>query len=211
MYVGSNKGLIAYNKTLNEIQTPTTKQVGNKSVKHVACRNDFVACVCEEEVLLFKKGGDMKKFSAPGPERSEFTSLSLSSCCKFVIAATEGRKILKWVISSSEVKSMSQETVAVNPTFCGGTFACGIKDGISLLSESEAKLVGQNKAINAIVMSDDGKVIVSASDNLRVWRKNARWELQYYLGERLSFSVKGGTTPTGAERMFAAAREIDMN
>eukprot|EP01060_Flectonema_neradi_P033006 TRINITY_DN540_c0_g1_i1.p1 TRINITY_DN540_c0_g1~~TRINITY_DN540_c0_g1_i1.p1 ORF type:complete len:1789 (+),score=358.67 TRINITY_DN540_c0_g1_i1:111-5477(+) len=213
MYVGSNKGLLAYDSTLKEIETPTTKQVGNKRVKHVTCQNDYVACVCEEEVLLFKKGGGgIKKFAASGPGRSEFTSLSLSSCCKFVIAATEDKKVFKWVISSGEETiSRCPDTKAINPTFRGDTFVCGIKEAILLLSESESKLIGQNKTINAIAVSDDGKVIVSASDNLRVWRKNEEWELQYYLGERLSFSVKGGTDPTGAERMFAAARENEMN
>eukprot|EP01060_Flectonema_neradi_P033014 TRINITY_DN540_c0_g2_i1.p1 TRINITY_DN540_c0_g2~~TRINITY_DN540_c0_g2_i1.p1 ORF type:complete len:1921 (+),score=308.98 TRINITY_DN540_c0_g2_i1:70-5832(+) len=206
MYVGSDKGLHAYDTDLNEKITPATKHI-TKGVKHVACQNDSVACVCENEVLLLK-GNSCQKFDAPEGRRCEYNSVTLSPCCKFIIA-TDDKEIFKWNTSTKAVTALRQEDKAINPTFCNGTFACGVKDGIIVMSEGETKLIGQNKPINAIAMSNEGSVIVSASDNLRVWRrKDSRWELQYYLGEKRSFSVKGGTTPNLAERMFAAAREL---
>ena len=204
IFVGAKDKLEVLNETLQP-KSKSSSSVGE--IVDIACTAGNVACATRKNVLLLSP--DTLKHKLTIPEQS-VDAVTFSECGKFLVGSSDG-KVFQWKAGTGEAVGCSLHYDSILPIrLRNDDFVAFDGKGITLVSSEgvvKHTLEGHSKKVRAFAVSSDGNVIVTASDNLRVWRKrDGKLELQYYLGEKGKFSVVGGNvgqiTPTTSCEMF---------
>ena len=193
IFVGAEHKLEVFNETLQPTSRSLAKEIVDIEIVDIACTTENVACATPENVLLLSPDTLKSKLTIS----QQVKNVTFSDCGKFLVGVFNG-EFFQWEAATGVAIgcSLSSYLSILPSSLRNGDFVVCNEKMITLQSSKgivKHTLEGHSKKVQAVIVSSDGNVIITASDNLRVWReRDGRWELQYYLGD----------TPPTSCRMF---------
>ena len=183
-----------------------------EAIVDIACSDTYIALATEKIILLnWKYEISDCELAVQAGIKTKPLMITFTHGGSYLLI--QGKCISKWEKDHQEWKKVGEfrGNSRVRPVLVPqGNSVISTKGKCIHEENTEVSFCAHFKLINAIAASPDGNVLMSASDNIRVWRRNddGKWEMKRNLGEIARFQVLGtvkGMAQTPAKAMFEAS------